>query len=100
MSTPADILAKQAAYAARPYEAYVTWSHASGTFRFDTLAEAIGYVHDQWAHVSLLVRTKAYGSSWIGFDTRKSYVKGPDCGTIDARYILWLTYLDTCTRTH
>jgi hypothetical protein len=43
-----DIKASQESYANRPYAARLITSHFSGTFRFDTLSEAIEYLSKQY----------------------------------------------------
>jgi hypothetical protein len=87
MSTPADILAKQAEYASRPFACSVETSHFSGVFRFHTEGEAFDYLFQSFERVRKVIETRAYGNAWVGFDCRRSYVEGPQ-GRTPARFVL------------
>lgn len=82
MTTP------QQAYAARPFAARVETSHFSGTFRFDTEAEAIDYLHQQFAWVKRVIRNREYGNAWVNFDCQRSVLQRPDGQVIPAKYVL------------
>jgi hypothetical protein len=59
-----EIAKAQAEYAARPFAVYLRTDRFSGTFRFDTEAEAVGYVADQAQRYR---KNRSYGrySTWI-----------------------------------
>lgn len=79
MSVSPEIAAKQAAYAARPFAAYVNSSHFSGCFRFATAGEAIDYLLSSFkrakAEISAPDRSAKWGNSWLGWDARRSYLE-------------------------
>ena len=72
-----EIQAAQAAYAARPYAVRWVDSHGSGTFRFDTFAEAFDYVQEQWARIQRKVATERYRASHL----RRSHIETPQGNT-------------------
>ena len=74
MITNTDILARQAAYAARPFSVRWVDSHTAATFRFSTLDEAFGYVQDQWSRVQKDVATDSCRASNLW----QSYIETPD----------------------
>lgn len=68
MNTSPEILASQQAYAARPYAVRIQTSHFSGTSRFDTLVEAIGYLTSQYVRMKAVVKAERCRS----FDAQRS----------------------------
>jgi hypothetical protein len=58
-----EIAKAQAEYAAKPFSVYLRTDRFSGTFRFDTHAEAVRYVADQSANYH---KNRRYGrhSTW------------------------------------
>jgi hypothetical protein len=91
MTTPSPELA---AYQARPFLAYVASSHFSGGFRFDTEAEAVDYLLQQFARVRRIIRNREYGPSWVNFDCYRSYLEGPG-GRVAARFVLFCDKLES-----
>jgi len=81
-------------YWRRPYRARVETSHFSGTFTFDNEADAVDYLHQQFARVRRIIRNGEYGTSWVNFDCYRSYIEGP-AGRVAARYVLFVDKLES-----
>lgn len=81
-----EIAAKQAAYAAKPFFAYVSSRYFSGGFRFDSMAEAIDYLRAQALRRMAAIAAGDFDS----MDMRRSYVEGPGWGKVPARYVLFI----------
>lgn len=79
-----EIMASQLAYQGRPFAVGWRESHFSGTFRFDTLAEALSFVDEKWARVRGTVGSQRYASS----DVWGSYVETPSERLAVAYYLL------------
>lgn len=96
MTISPDILAKQAAYAARPFAAYVNTSDFSTAQRFDTEGEAVAYLFQMLAVTRRYIHeAKATGDRrWIGMDLWRSYLEGPQ-GKVQARFVV---LMDRCDR--
>lgn len=71
-----EIAAAQAAYAARPYAVRLRTSHYSCTNRFNTLAEAIHYLSEQYTRATRV--TERYRA----FDARRSLIELPGGVTV------------------
>lgn len=78
MTVSPDTLAKQQAYAARPWAARLETSHFGGTFRFDTEAEALDYLTGQVARLRRECKAKRNEPNWYGFDAWRSHIEGPN----------------------
>jgi hypothetical protein len=52
MTVSPEIAAQQAAYQSRPFAARIRTSHFSATFRFDSEAEAIEYIMQQYCYMA------------------------------------------------
>lgn len=90
----AEIAAKQAEYAARPYAARVVTSNFSGTFRFHTEWEAIEYVMQQYGRMR---RQIAAGERYLAMRLggwRGCHIETPT-GRYDAEYALLAPDLDS-----
>ena len=83
MSVSAEILASQAAYAARPFAVRWIDSHYSGTHRFHTFNEAFQYLQHQWVAVRKRVACNRYMAS----DLHRSYLETPT-GRTPLTYVL------------
>ena len=94
MSVSPEILAKQAAYAARPFAVRWCDSHASGTYRFNTLDEAYEYIHAVWLVSQINIAEKANRCTMLD----RSYLETPS-GRVQLRYVLLCDDLSSYHRT-
>jgi hypothetical protein len=83
MSVSAEILASQAAYAARPFAVRWVDSHCAVTHRFHTFKEAFSYVQNQWSNVQRRVAAEPYRASSVWW----SYLETPT-GRTQLAYVL------------
>lgn len=79
-----EILAAQAAYAARPYAVRWVDSHCSTTQRLDTLDECFEYVQQLWAAVQARVANNRHECSKLHW----SYIQTPDGQKMPLAYVL------------
>lgn len=82
-----EIKAAQEAYAARPFAVRWVDSHASGTFRFQTLDEAFAYAQEQWARIQKRCRQARGETSWVASCLWESFLIAPD-GRVALAYVL------------
>lgn len=82
MSVSPEILAQQAAYAARPYAVRWVDSHFATTNRFSTLNGAFEYAHAQWARIRREVATRPNHESLL----HRSFLETP-AGRVQLRYV-------------
>jgi len=87
MSVSPEILAKQEAYAARPFAAYVNSSHYSCAMRFHTEAEAIDYLFQMLKVTKEYANDPSWAGSWVGFDCGRSYLERSDGERIPAKFV-------------
>lgn len=97
MRTHEEIAAAQAAYAARPFAVRWCDSHFSGSFRFNTLDEAYGYINDQWRLIQRKCAHKSNGGSWIGSALWQSHLETP-AGTVRLPYVMLVDDIDNRVR--
>ena len=84
------------AYWNRRYWARIRTSHFSGTFAFDTAAEAMNYISAQYQSERARIRSGEYGSSWGAFDLYATVLMDTQEGTeVQARFILFVDRMDT-----
>jgi hypothetical protein len=87
MSVSPEIRAMQLAYAAKPYMATVSTGYFSGSFRFDTYAEAVAYLASQVRRNGILPVRSADNWSNEGVRPYDTYVTMPDGSTRDLEAI-------------
>ena len=78
-----NIVNKQSAYKNRPFAVKWVDSHFSGTFRFETLDDALEYVQQQWSKIRSEVQSEHYCASNLS----RSKLETPD-GTLSLKW--WL----------
>jgi hypothetical protein len=83
MQPSEQILAAQAAYAARPFAVRWCDSHFSATNRMATLDECFEYIQRHWALIQKNVKERQHCAS----DLSRSYLETPE-GRVSLRYVL------------